>query len=116
MRKGRFGALALVTDNDVAFGMARMYEILAERLAVQIGVFRDLGDALAWLDGKVLQTHEQGPAAAPRSRVELGPLLERRVPGPSRHCSTVCELSHGRHRHTQMASVSAFLAPTLPPT
>ena len=50
VRNGRFGALALVTDNDVAFGMARMYEILADGLPVQIGVFRDLGDALAWLD------------------------------------------------------------------
>jgi len=50
VRKGRFGALALATDNDVAFGMARMYEILAGRLPVEIGVFRDLDDALAWLD------------------------------------------------------------------
>ena len=49
-RKARFGALALVTDNDVAFGMARMYQILTDVLPVEIGVFRELGDALAWLD------------------------------------------------------------------
>jgi hypothetical protein len=50
VRKGKFGALAIVTDNDVAFGMARMYQILVDALPVQIGVFRELGDALAWLE------------------------------------------------------------------
>ena len=50
VRKGRFGALAIVTDNDVAFGMARMYQILVGELPVEIGVYRELGDALAWLD------------------------------------------------------------------
>lgn len=49
VRKGRFGALALVTDSDLAFGMARMYQILAEPLPAQIGVFRTLGAAEAWL-------------------------------------------------------------------
>ena len=49
LRKGRFGALALVTENDMAFGMARMYQILVESLPVEIGVFRELGDAVAWL-------------------------------------------------------------------
>ena len=51
VRRGRFGALAIVTDNDVAFGMARMYQILCERLPIQIGVFRQLDPALVWLDG-----------------------------------------------------------------
>jgi hypothetical protein len=50
VRKGRFGALAIVTDNDVAFGMARMYQLLCEMsLPVRIEVFRDLEPALAWL-------------------------------------------------------------------
>ena len=49
VRKGRFGALAIVTDSDFAFGMARMYQILAEPLPVQIGVFRTLEDATTWL-------------------------------------------------------------------
>ena len=50
VRKGRFGALAIVTDNDVAFGMARMYQLLCElSLAARIEVFRDLEPALAWL-------------------------------------------------------------------
>ena len=50
VRKGRFGALAIVTDNDVAFGMARMYQLLCETtLPVRIEVFRDLEPALAWL-------------------------------------------------------------------
>lgn len=50
LRRGRFGALALVTDNEVAFGMARMYQILVEALPVEIAVFRELADALTWLD------------------------------------------------------------------
>jgi 2-hydroxychromene-2-carboxylate isomerase len=49
VRKGRFGALAIVTDSDFAFGMARMYQILAELPPVQIGVFRTLDEATAWL-------------------------------------------------------------------
>jgi len=49
VRKGRFGALAIVTDNTFAFGMARMYQILTEPLPVQIGVFRSLDEATAWL-------------------------------------------------------------------
>jgi hypothetical protein len=49
VRKGRFGALAIVTDDDVAYGMARMYQILCEELPVRIGVFRLLEPALAWL-------------------------------------------------------------------
>jgi len=49
VRSGRFGALAIVTDSDFAFGMARMYQILAEPLPVQIGVFRTLDAATAWL-------------------------------------------------------------------
>ena len=50
VRKGHFGALAIVTDNDVAFGMARMYQLLCEMsLPVRIEVFRELEPALAWL-------------------------------------------------------------------
>lgn len=50
VRKGRFGALAIVTDHDVAYGMARMYQVLCEMsLAVRIEVFRDLEPALTWL-------------------------------------------------------------------
>jgi hypothetical protein len=47
VRKGRFGALAIVTDSDFAFGIARMYQILTEPLPVQIAVFRNLDDATA---------------------------------------------------------------------
>ena len=54
LRQGRLGALAIVTDSDLAFGMARMYQILAEPLPVQIGVFRTLDEATAWLSALVL--------------------------------------------------------------
>jgi hypothetical protein len=49
VRRGRFGAVAIVTDNDFAFGMARMYQILCDRLPIRIGVFRQLDAALEWL-------------------------------------------------------------------
>lgn len=50
VRKGHFGALAIVTDNDVAFGMARMYQMLCETsLPVRIEVFRNLEPALVWV-------------------------------------------------------------------
>ena len=51
LRQGRLGAVAIVTDSDFAFGMARMYQILAEPLPVQIGVFRTLDEATAWRRG-----------------------------------------------------------------
>ena len=58
VRKGRFGALAIVTDSDFAFGMARMYQLLAEPLPVQIGVFRTLDEATAWLSAVAARVSE----------------------------------------------------------
>ena len=49
LRQGQLGALAIVTDSDLTFGMARMYQILSEPLPVQIGVFRTFDEATAWL-------------------------------------------------------------------
>ena len=49
LRQGHLGALAIVTDSNFTFGMARMYQILSEPLPVQIGVFRTLDEATAWL-------------------------------------------------------------------
>jgi hypothetical protein len=45
-----FGPTAIVTTDDFAFGMARMFAILVERAGVAIEVFRDLERAQAWLD------------------------------------------------------------------
>lgn len=44
------GPTAIVTDDDVAFGMARMYSLLAEGAGVVAEVFRDLESATRWLD------------------------------------------------------------------
>jgi hypothetical protein len=44
------GPTAIVTDNDHFFGMARMYAILCEHLAAPVEVFRDVTDAVDWLD------------------------------------------------------------------
>ena len=41
--------LALVISEDVAFGMARMYQMLTESTMENVGVFRDLDEAKAWL-------------------------------------------------------------------
>ena len=43
------GPTAIVTTNDVVYGMARMYSILAENLGVNAEVFRDMQAANVWL-------------------------------------------------------------------
>jgi hypothetical protein len=49
LRQGPFGPTAIASDNDVLYGMARMYEILAERDGISVGVFRNVRDAERWL-------------------------------------------------------------------
>jgi hypothetical protein len=44
------GPTAIVADNDVVFGMARMYAILCEFVEAPVEVFREVGPALAWLE------------------------------------------------------------------
>ena len=43
------GKTALVVDQDFMFGLARMFETLAEALPYAVRVFRDDDKALAWL-------------------------------------------------------------------
>lgn len=45
----RLGPTALVTTNDVVFGMTRMYLVFAERAGAVVEVFRDIDAANAWL-------------------------------------------------------------------
>ena len=40
---------AIVVASDVAFGMARMYQILVEQSPQEFEVFRDIDEALRWL-------------------------------------------------------------------
>ena len=49
LRKGLFGPTAIASDNNVVYGMARMYQILAERDGISIAVFRSLPEAERWL-------------------------------------------------------------------
>ena len=45
------GKTAIVTDNDLYFGLSRMYEIYAENesdLSLQVQVFREFKEAIAW--------------------------------------------------------------------
>jgi len=45
--------IAFVLDDDLAFGMMRMYEALSVRLTQQMYVFRDYAKAQAWLQDKL---------------------------------------------------------------
>lgn len=49
---GELGPTAIVTSNDVVFGMARMYSILADGVGVRTEVFRETQQAIAWLDAQ----------------------------------------------------------------
>jgi len=50
MKRGPFGPTAVVTKNDLVYGMARMIEILAELAGgPSIRVFRMLDEAKQWL-------------------------------------------------------------------
>jgi hypothetical protein len=59
-KTGAIGPTALVTTDDVVFGMGRMYSILAESFDPRFQVFRDLESAERWLG-----------AGAPRERGDL---------------------------------------------
>jgi hypothetical protein len=48
-RKVEFGMCAIVATRDSMFGMMRMFEVLASRYFRAIRVFRDAGEAEAWL-------------------------------------------------------------------
>jgi hypothetical protein len=45
----RLGPSALVTNDDVVFGMARMYSVFAEGAGAVVEVFRDIDAASRWL-------------------------------------------------------------------
>ncbi len=40
---------AIVVSSDVAFGMARMYQMIADSDPTQFRIFRDVNEAFAWL-------------------------------------------------------------------
>jgi hypothetical protein len=50
LRAADVGPTAIVTSNDVVYGMARMYSILAEGAGVHAEVFRDMSSANMWLE------------------------------------------------------------------
>jgi len=51
LRVTDLGPTAIVTTNDVLYGMARMYAVLAEGAGAPADVFSDMSAALRWLDG-----------------------------------------------------------------
>ena len=50
LRVADVGPTAIVTSDDVVYGMARMYSILAESAGVHAEVFRDMQSAHVWLE------------------------------------------------------------------
>lgn len=50
LRVVKLGPTAIVTTDDVVYGMARMYSILAEGVGARAEVFRDLESAIRWLN------------------------------------------------------------------
>ena len=47
---GRIVQMAILAETDIAFGMARMYQILTDEMSTEVQVFRDRAAAMAWLD------------------------------------------------------------------
>ncbi len=48
---GGFYKVAIAAPQDLAFGLARMYEAYAGQLPIELNVFRSRGEALDWLRG-----------------------------------------------------------------
>lgn len=42
--------LAIVTADEVVFGMGRMYQMMTERNVPHVRIFRDMDEAIEWLD------------------------------------------------------------------
>jgi hypothetical protein len=55
--------LAIVAPHDLGYGLGRMYEMMRTGAPEEVGVFRDVDDALAWLGTEVRDL----PAAEERS-------------------------------------------------
>ena len=53
--------IAVVATQDVGYGLARMWETLAERRPVRTAVFRSRGMALAWLAAQGIPQAELPP-------------------------------------------------------
>jgi hypothetical protein len=53
--------LAIVTDSPVAYGMARMYQMLAENTGGAIQVFRQIEEATAWLQSEAAEDRGAAP-------------------------------------------------------
>ena len=46
---GEPGKVAMLVNQDLAFGLARMYEVYRESVSTRVEVFRDESKAVAWL-------------------------------------------------------------------
>lgn len=46
---------AFVVDQDLLFGLARMYEVIAEEVPTTIRIFKDMDEAENWLNNIILE-------------------------------------------------------------
>ncbi len=63
---------AIVARSDIAFGLARMFSLNAERVGQNVRVFRAEWEAKAWLDSPVDRGHEPDISPVAASRHQLG--------------------------------------------
>ena len=49
-KKVEFGMCAIIASRDIVFGMMRVFAVFAEPFFRAIRVFREVGEAKAWLD------------------------------------------------------------------
>ena len=52
-RKSPFGAgsrRAIVVDSDLVYGVSRIYQARADQVGSEVRVFREIDEALAWID------------------------------------------------------------------
>jgi hypothetical protein len=57
---------AIVAETDVAFGLSRMFSLMAERVGQLVRVFRGLEDAEEWLDSPMEPGREPDISPSPR--------------------------------------------------
>ena len=54
------GLLAIVVRNNLHYGLARMYQAIAEEYREEVRVMRDLDEAIAWLGVSELAEQVRG--------------------------------------------------------
>ena len=70
--KVQFGFLAIVVTRDAMFGMMRMFEVLAGAHFRATGVFRNFGEAEAWMKAQQLAADSENDSDNPPASRRAG--------------------------------------------